>query len=200
LSIVAIVAYSDIAAANAALEEAGFGPQNFTVPAYTGIAPSHAALHCWNDPRFQEALEALPYVTIQTEDGEPASLVNTLIEAQGAKWPAKAPELPNTGMVNAGEMYRYQGKGWSIIQAFDRSTFGAPPETYPALMRYVRQPGSIEEWKQPIDQYDAYKLVNLYTGAPDQCKHNGQIWKVIQADGAGNNVYEPGVFGWEVVL
>jgi len=31
--------------------------------------------------------------------------------------------------------------------------------------------------------------------------HNGQTWEVAQADGAGNNVWEPGVFGWvEVAL
>ena len=28
---------------------------------------------------------------------------------------------------------------------------------------------------------------------------NGFTWKVTQADGSGNNVWEPGVFGWTKV-
>ena len=28
---------------------------------------------------------------------------------------------------------------------------------------------------------------------------NGRKWQVTQADGAGNNVWEPGVFGWTKV-
>jgi len=69
----------------------------------------------------------------------------------------------------------------------------------PALIRQAIVPGVVTPWKQPIDQYDAYKLKNPFNGLPDQVTHNGDIWKVVQADGAGNNVWEPGVFGWTKV-
>lgn len=29
--------------------------------------------------------------------------------------------------------------------------------------------------------------------------HNGFTWKVTQADGSGNNVWQPGVYGWTKV-
>ena len=46
---------------------------------------------------------------------------------------------------------------------------------------------------------DAPKPVNPFSGKPDQRTHNGFTWKVTQADGSGNNVWEPGVFGWTKV-
>ena len=33
----------------------------------------------------------------------------------------------------------------------------------------------------------------------DTCTYSGKTWKVTQADGSGNNVWEPGVFGWTQV-
>lgn len=200
MSIVAIVPYQYLQYTNDELELAGFGKQNFTVPAYTGVVPSHGAMHAWNDAALQTALEAIPYVTLEVSDGDPVQRTNALIEAQGALWATMAPVLPNSGMVNAGEIYNYEGKPYSVVQSFDRGVYSEPPATYPALIRYLRPPGSIEPWVQPIDQYDAYKLLNLYTGKPDRCTHTGRTWEVIQADGAGNNTYEPGVYGWQVVV
>ena len=104
--------------------------------------------------------------------------------------------LPSTGTVTAGSLYRYDGLLWSVIQTFSRTTYGADPATYPALIRRVHTPGELQPWKQPIDQYDAYKLVNPFNGKPDQCTYGGFTWKVTQADGSGNNVWQPGVFGW----
>ena len=51
-------------------------------------------------------------------------------------------------------------------------------------------------WVQPLDQFAAYKLVNPFTGQGDRCTHNGKTWYVSQADGAGSNVWAPGVYGW----
>ena len=83
-----------------------------------------------------------------------------------------------------------------MIQTFSRTTYSAHPSTYPALIRLVIEPGVVAPWKQPSDQFDAYKLVNPFNGKPDQCTHNGKTWTVTQVDGSGNNVWEPGVFGW----
>ena len=55
---------ADMQAANAELEEAGHGPNNFSVPAYAGPSPSVALLHAWGDPVFEAAVAAIPNVTI----------------------------------------------------------------------------------------------------------------------------------------
>lgn len=47
------------------------------------------------------------------------------------------------------------------------------------------------EWAQPRGNYDAYRL-------GDKVSHNGARWICSQVDEAGNNVWEPGVYGWEV--
>lgn len=52
--------------------------------------------------------------------------------------------------------------------------------------------GEPTAWVQPAGEHDAYKLGDTVT-------HNGQTWQVIETDANGNNVWEPGVFGWAVV-
>ena len=201
MSIVAIVPVAQMAAANTALEEAGFGPRNFTVAAYGATGATHAALHAWEDAALREALALVPGVVVNDaeDEGDPITLTAALIDVQGAKWGAQAPALPTSGNVTAGSLYRFEDSLWTVIQTFNRSTYGAHPNTYPALIRRIRDPHKTEPWRQPIDQYDSYKLVNPFTGKPDECTHNGFRWKVTQADGSGNNVWEPGAFGWTKV-
>ena len=205
MSMVAIIPVASIIAANDLLNntagtpgKVSHGPQCFSVPAYTGPGHTYGALHAWTDPVFEASVQAIPGVVWEISDpaGDPVARTNALIEAQGALWGAQAPQLPSTGLVTAGELYRYDSLLWSVIQTFDRTVYGADPSTYPALIRTVHEPGVIAPWKQPIDQYDAYKLVNQFNGEPDQCTHNGFTWVVTQGDGSGNNVWEPGVFGW----
>ena len=199
MSLCAILPVASMIAANTTLEAQGFGPGNFSVPAYTGAGASHAALHAWDDAAFVAAVKAIAGVVTDESTGDPVARTKALIEAQGAQWGAQAPDLPATGNVTAGSLYRFEGELWSVIQTFSRTTYPAPPSTYPALIRRVRDPYKIEAWRQPIDQYDSYKLVNPFTGKPDQVTHAGKTWKVTLADGAGNNVYEPGVYGWQEI-
>jgi hypothetical protein len=197
MSIVAIIPVADMLAANSALEALGFGPNNFSVPCYSGGGASHAALHCWNVAGFADAVKAIAGVAWEESDGDPMTRTAALIASKSAKWGAQAPDLPTTGNALANTLYRWtDGSLWWCIQTFSRSTFNAPPATYPALIRIVREPGTAAEWTQPIDQYDAYRLVNVFTGKPDEWTHNGKTWYVTQGDGSGNNVWEPGVFGW----
>jgi hypothetical protein len=112
-------------------------------------------------------------------------------------WAQASPPLPSSGNVTAGQVYTYNGDMWFVIQSFSRTTYPNPPATYPALIRLLRAPWRVYPWWQPIDQYDAWKLVNPLTGAPDECTHIGYHWRVQQADGAGNNVWIPGEFGWQ---
>ena len=200
MSLCAIIPVANLATANASLEAAGFGPRNFSVPAYGGTGVTHAALHAWNDAAFIAAVKAIPGVVWEESGGDPIAMTQALIEAQGAKWGAQAPMLPTSGNATAGTLYAYDRSGtrelWYCIQTFSRTTYGAVPETYPALIRRIRVPGTVAAWVQPLDQYDAYKLVNPFTGKPDECTFGGFTWYVSQADGSGNNVWQPGVFGW----
>lgn len=203
MSLCAIIPVGQLLAANALLEgdddTPGFGPRNFSVPAYGSSGATHAALHAWDDPAFSAAVKAIPGVVWEESDGDPVARTLALIESQSAQWGAAAPQLPNAGLVTAGTIYQRDDGLWLCIQQHDRSVYGGDPSQYPALIRRMRRPGEVLPWKQPIDQYDAYKIVNPFTGEPDRCTHNGQTWVVSQADGAGNNVWEPGVFGWDAV-
>lgn len=206
MSMVAIIPVANLLSANNLLNNTAgtpgvksFGPGNFSVPAYTGLSATHAALHSWNDPEFEAAVKAIPNVVWEISEGNPVTRTKALIEAQGAKWGAQAPQLPDTGTITAGSLYRFDNLLWSVIQTFSRTTYNAHPSIYPALIRTVHEPGVVAPWKQPIDQYDAYKLMNPFNGKPDRCTHNGNTWIVSQADGSGNNVWEPGVFGWTEV-
>ena len=49
-----------VEAANAALESAGFGPGNFSVPLFDGLSAGRLALHCWTNDGFRAAIQALP--------------------------------------------------------------------------------------------------------------------------------------------
>ena len=186
---------ADMQAANAELEELGHGPNNFAVPAYAGPSPSVALLHSWGDPAFEAAVASLPNVTI-TQGTDPVAMTTAAAEAKGSTWGSDA--QPLTGTVSPGLYRDSESVLWWVIQSYDTATY-PDPTAIPALIRRAKVPGQAAPWVQPLDQYDAYKLVNPFTGAPDTCTHNGSTWQVTQADGAGNNVWEPGVFGWTVI-
>lgn len=193
----AIIPAADMDAANAALGAQGFGLDNFSVPAYEGPSPQFAVLHCWNNPAFQAAVEALPNVTVEVNPGtsSPTQLASNVCVAVGAEWAADA--KPLTGVVTPG-LYRDDlNVLWWVIQQYDTAIW-PDPLAVPALIRVAKVPGQVLPWQQPLDQFDAYKLVNPFTGEPDRCTHNGEEWYVTQADGAGNNIWEPGVFGWTI--
>lgn len=189
MGIVAIVPVANLAAANASLQAQGFGPGNFSVPAYGATGATHAALHAWDDPAFSAAIKAVAGVVFNEGTGDPVTRTNALIEAQGAKWGAKVEEAPKAGYVEAGDMLKEDGSLWSVIQRFDRSVYGAPLDTYPALVRRLRDPQEREKWRQPLDKYGAYMLVNAFTGKPDECIHNGKFYRTK----VDVNVWEPAV-------
>lgn len=183
-------------AANEQLELDGFGPNNFSLPAYDGPSPSHALFHCWDYPAFEAAVAAIPNVIIGQDSGDPIAATTLVAEQSGADWSNSA--MPLTGTVVPGLYKDSSNVLWWVIQSYNTATY-PNPAVIPALIRMAKVPGEALPWKQPIDQYDAYKLVNSFTGTGDLCTHNGFTWKVTQADGAGNNVWEPGIFGWTKV-
>lgn len=202
---------ASMAAANTTLQNAGYGPGNFSIPCYVGANPNFGLLHCWANAAFQAAVTAIAGVVVQegvmTSPGDamanppippsydltPTVVAAAAATARGAALLANA--KPLTGSVTPGLYRDAQGGIWSVIQAYDTATY-PDPTVIPALIRKTRIPGVITEWVQPLDQFDAFKLINPFTNKPDTCTHNGQTWKVTQGDGAGNNVWTPGVFGW----
>ena len=63
------------------------------------------------------------------------------------------------------------------------------PDVTPSLWAKVGDPTEeFPEWSQPIGSHDAYML-------GDKVSYNGQHW-VSTVD---NNVWQPGVYGWEVI-
>ena len=172
-----------------------FGPSNFSVPAYAGPSPSVALLHAWGDPEFEAEVASIANVTI-TQGTDPVAMTTAAAIAKGATWGTDA--KPLTGTVTPGLYRDAESTLWWVIQAYDTATY-PDPILIPALIRRAKVPGQAAPWVQPLDAFDAYKLINAFTGQPDTCTHNGFTWKVTQADGAGNNAWEPSVFGWTKV-
>lgn len=91
---------------------------------------------------------------------------------------------------SADERIRYGGKLYRCVQAHT-SQIGWEPDKTPALWTEVAKPGEIPVWRQPTGAQDAYS--------------KGDRVHYPDADGAvyvstvDNNVWEPTVYGWEVV-
>lgn len=88
--------------------------------------------------------------------------------------------------VSVGERLWYDGKLYKVIQAHTVQSDWTP-DASPALYAEV----SIEEfpaWKQPLGSEDAYHL-------GDKVSHNEKHW-IATAD---NNIWEPGVYGWDEI-
>lgn len=82
---------------------------------------------------------------------------------------------------------QYNDKLYRVVQSH-HSQADWTPDIVPALFVEVAKPGEIAEWRQPTGAQDAY-----HNG--DKVTHNGFTW-VSTID---NNVWEPGVYGWNKV-
>lgn len=82
----------------------------------------------------------------------------------------------------------YKGKLYRCVQAHSSQADWTPPATA-SLWKEIGDP-TVEypEWSQPLGAHDAYAL-------GDKVAHNGKHW----VSTAANNVWEPGVYGWEEV-
>lgn len=104
-----------------------------------------------------------------------------------------APEMfPHwkTGIdVVAEERMYYDEKLYKVIQSHTTQE-GWEPDKTPALFTEVAKPGEIPVWKQPTGAQDAYHLGDkVYYPTK-----NDSIYVSI----VDNNVWEPGVYGWEL--
>lgn len=184
MSFSATIPVAQVESANAALEAAGFGPNNFSTPLRTGTAEAtHAGLHCIaNYPAFRAAVAAI--ANVQITDG--AALATTFAEhctTQALEWtdPTNWQQNP----VMTGDIRSFGGRDYrSLID------YNVWPTSYRALWEDLG--GSVEAWVQPTGAHDAYPLNAVVT-------HNGVTYRsTIPA-----NVTVPGenvIFGWWVIV
>ena len=88
-----------------------------------------------------------------------------------------------------GDILKYDGKLYKVIQEHTSQEDWIPTEL-PALYLSMMPENVIPEWVQPIGDTGIYVL-------GFKVIHNGQLWESIHD---GNNVWEPGVFGWKEVI
>lgn len=82
----------------------------------------------------------------------------------------------------------YKGKLYRCVQAHSSQADWTPPATA-SLWKEIGDPtAEYPEWSQPLGAHDAYAL-------GDKVAHSGKHW----VSTAANNVWEPGVYGWEEV-
>ena len=97
----------------------------------------------------------------------------------------------HTGMeLVVNQRISYEEKLYRVVQAHTAQE-GWEPDKTPALFTEVAKPGEIPVWKQPTGAQDAY-MKGDKVHHPDK---NGPVY-VSTVD---NNVWEPGVYGWEIV-
>lgn len=93
-----------------------------------------------------------------------------------------------TATYTAGSRVRYDGVLYNCLQAHTAQA-GWTPVAAPSLWAKVLIPDAnvIPEWEQP-DSTNPYQI-------GDKVTHNGKTWECTCA----NNVWEPGVYGWQEV-
>ena len=100
--------------------------------------------------------------------------------------PQLLPEWKAGIAYKTGKKIQYGGVVWKVLQGHT-SQEGWEPGVAPSLFAEVLipDPDVVPEWKQP-DSTNPYMK-------GDKVTHNGSIW-VCTID---NNVWEPGVYGWD---
>lgn len=181
MTISATIPVEHVNAANAKLDELGFGPNNFSIPLRDGAeAATHAGLHCWDNPEFLTALQSLSYTGLvirPTQEDEDTNEVmfGTHCTEQSLEW--SDPTFWFENPVMTGDQREHGGKTWESLVDYN---VWEPPVGW----REVVSEG-YPNWVQPTGAHDAYDL-------GDRVTHNGSDW---ESDYAAN-VWEPGVFGW----
>ena len=92
--------------------------------------------------------------------------------------------------LTAGQRLQYQGKLYRVVQPHT-SQAGWEPDKTPALFTQVAKPGEIPVWRQPTGAQDAYM-------AGDRVHYPDAEGPVYEST-VDNNVWAPGVYGWEQV-
>ena len=91
------------------------------------------------------------------------------------------------GNYATGQILRYSGGLWQVLQAVTGAQADHTPDKATSLYKRIGEPDSsgVFPWVQPLGATDAYAKGAKVT-------HNGKTW-VSDVDA---NVWEPGVYGW----
>lgn len=90
----------------------------------------------------------------------------------------------------AGVIVAENGNLYRSIHDVATSAQNTRPSTTPSMWTPIADPGEeYPMWIQPIGSHDSYSL-------GDKVSHNDKHWE----SSANNNVWEPGVYGWDEVL
>ena len=92
----------------------------------------------------------------------------------------------STGQFTAGQRVRYNGILYRCLQDHGAQP-GWDPVSAPSLWARVliEDPNTVPDWVQP-DSTNPYAL-------GDKVRHQGRIWVSVVPE----NIWEPGVYGWE---
>lgn len=88
-----------------------------------------------------------------------------------------------------GKRVRYNGELYKCVQAHTSQELYTPDMT-PALWTKIAEPGTIPVWVQPTGAQDAYMTGDRV--------HYPTIDDPIYVSTIDNNVWAPGVYGWEL--
>lgn len=111
-----------------------------------------------------------------------------MVDEQILKYPDFVEKWKVGKTYEVGKRLEYSGTIYKVLQAHTSQETWTPTDA-PSLFAKVLIPDSstIPEWEQP-------ESTNPYSKG-DKVMHNGKIW-ISTTD---NNVWEPGVYGWEEV-
>lgn len=113
----------------------------------------------------------------------------TFTDEEALEIPFAYPKWKSGQSYMAGERIRFDEDLYKVLQDHTSQDDWTPPEA-PSLFAQVLpgQDGEIGEWVQP-DSTNPYMK-------GDKVTHNGKTWEST----IDNNVWEPGVYGWEEIL
>lgn len=117
------------------------------------------------------------------------SLAETLDDESAAESVELFPTWATDTDYAVGDRRRYEGLLYKCLQAHTSQETWNPADA-PSLWAKVLipDPGEIPEWEQP-------ESTNPYMMG-DKVRHNEKIWISV----IDNNVWEPGVYGWDEVI
>ena len=115
-------------------------------------------------------------------------LAEALDDSSALQSPELFPDWDDDSEYKVGDRARYHDTLYKCLTAHTSQASWAPPAS-PSLWVRVDDPGiEYPEWIQPTGSTDSYQ-------AGDKVSHNEKHW----ISTVNNNVWEPGVYGWEEV-
>lgn len=184
MGISAMIPVEHVEAANAELDELGFGPNSFSVAMRannaTGAA-THVGFHSWDNPAFLAAVQALTYpgLVVKYDEGEEVNFP-AMVEERTMDWIEPDRWFENPVMKE--DVRTKGGKTWTSL--IDNNVWEPPvgwrevvAEGYPA-------------WVQPTGAHDAYPMGG-------KVSFKGQNYESVIAA----NVWSPSAYpaGWKAL-